>query len=123
MVRSAASRTLAGPAKWPTTAPASTGALSASSGRNAAGPRWRRSLTSARTSSTAGSPAITPGSRATSSAAALAPSSRLVGSPSAPRSSSSAVRTARVNAPAGSVMVTVPPPASRSVTPPARRAR
>ena len=43
MVRSAASRTLAGPAKWPITAPASTGALSASSGRNAAGPRWSRS--------------------------------------------------------------------------------
>src|SRR5215207_7820397 len=113
IVRSAASSTLAGPANRPSTAPASTGALSATSGRNAAGPSRSRSRTSARTTSTAGSPATTPGPRATSTASALAPSSRLVGSPSAPRSSSSAVRTASVNAPAGKPMLTGTPPRSR----------
>src|SRR5829696_1847172 len=113
IVRSAASSTLAGPANRPSTAPASTGALSATSGRNAAGPSRSRSRTSARTTSTAGSPATTPGPRATSSASARAPSSRLVGSPSAPRSSSRAVRTARVKAPAGSPTLTGGPPRRR----------
>src|SRR5829696_4540546 len=117
IVRSAASSTLAGPATCPSTAPASTGALSATSGRNAAGPSRSRSRTSASTTSTAGNPATTPGPRATSSASARAPSSRLVGSPSAPRSSSSATRTASVNAPAGNPTVIAGSPGPRAEHP------
>src|SRR5215203_2640764 len=117
IVRSAASSTLAGPATCPSTAPASTGALSATSGRNAPGPSRSRSRTSASTTSTAGNPAPTPGPRATSSASARAPSSRLVGSPSAPRSSSSATRTASVNAPAGNPTVIAGSPGPRAEHP------